>query len=45
MEGAQADVAGTDPLEREVLAREGDEVGGFTDPYNVLVEDAHRDPL
>ena len=43
VERAEAEVAAADTLQREVLAREGDEVGRVADPSNVLVEDSHED--
>ncbi len=43
VERAEPEVAIADALEREVLAREGDEVGRVADPRNVLVEDSHED--
>jgi hypothetical protein len=41
MEGAETHPSLTDALDRDVLARECDQIGRLTDPRHVLVEDSH----
>ena len=41
VERAQTREAAADTLQRDVLADQRDDVGGFPDPLHVLVEDAH----